>query len=252
MELRHLRCFFAVAEELHFACAAERLHIDQSPLSHTIKELEEDLGAPLFVRNKRSTRLTRAGKLFLEHVPRVFALDQARTSVEAAAAGFHDQLRIALSGGITPLRLSSLMAMCRQEDPDIAIHFSEVSLSQQLKGLHEDLYDVEFAQSADDVGDGILATLAWSDPVHVAVPARHPLLTHKRIPLNEVLRYRRYTNADRRRPPSCSQSHARFPSARASVSERNTSSLNATTFLPVPRNRSIVSPQCQPPSCSNT
>lgn len=105
MELRHLRCFMAVAEELHFARAAERLHIDQSPLSRTIKELEEDLGAPLFLRNTRSTRLTRAGKLFLEHMPRVFAaLDQARASVQAASAGFHGQLRIALSDGIMPSR----------------------------------------------------------------------------------------------------------------------------------------------------
>lgn len=95
MELRHLRCFLAVAEELHFARAAERLHIEQSPLSRTIKELEEELGVRLFARTTRSTRLTRAGKLFLEHVPRVFAaLQQARDSVKAAANGFHHQIRI--------------------------------------------------------------------------------------------------------------------------------------------------------------
>ena len=83
MELRHLRCFQAVAEELHFARAAERLHIDQSPLSRTVKELEEELGARLFVRTTRRTQLTRAGRLFLVHVHRVFAaLDQARDSVK--------------------------------------------------------------------------------------------------------------------------------------------------------------------------
>lgn len=111
MELRHLRCFLAVAEELHFARAAERLHIDQSPLSRTIKELEEELDIRLFVRTTRSTQLTRAGRLFLEHVPRVFAaLDQARDSVKSATNDFHGQLRIALSDGITPSRLPVLLA----------------------------------------------------------------------------------------------------------------------------------------------
>lgn len=189
MEIRHLRCFLAVAEELHFARAAERLHIEQSPLSRAIKELEEELGEQLFVRTSRSTRLTRAGKLFLEHVPRVFiALQQARDSVKAAANGFHGQLRIALSDGITPSRLPTLLALCRQEEPEVELRFFEVPLSQQIKGLHDDLYDVGFAQS-DEAGDGIAVEAAWSDPLMVAVPARHPLLKHKRIPLDEVLRY---------------------------------------------------------------
>lgn len=61
-------------------------------------------------------------------------------------------------------------------------------LSQQIKGLHDDLYDVGFAQS-DEVDDSIVATAVWSDPLMVAVPARHDLLKHKRIPLEELLRF---------------------------------------------------------------
>ena len=189
MELRHLRCFLAVAEELHFARAAERLHIEQSPLSRAIKELEEDLGAQLFVRTTRSTRMTRAGKQFFEYVPRIFAsLQQAKDSVKSATNGFHGQLRIALSDGISPTCFSALLAICRQEEPEIEIRLFEVPVSQQIKGLLDDLYDVGFAQ-LDEVGEGLTAEPVWNEPLMVAVPARHPLLAYKHVPLDELLRY---------------------------------------------------------------
>lgn len=189
MELRHLRCFLAVAEELHFARAAERLHIEQSPLSRAIRDLEEELGTQLFSRTTRSTRLTRAGVLFLQHVPRVFvAIQQARDSVKAATNGFHGQLRIALSDCITPTCFSALLALSRQEEPEIEVRLAVVPLSQQIKGLHDDLYDVGFAQS-NEVGDELIAEPVWHDPLMVAVPARHPLLAYKQVPLDEVLRY---------------------------------------------------------------
>ena len=189
MELRHLRYFLAVAEELHFARAAERLHIEQSPLSRAIRELEEELGAQLFVRTSRSTRLTLAGKLLMENAPRVLlALDQARESVKAAANGFHGRLRVALSDGITPSRLPALLARCREEDPEIEIRLFEVPLAQQLSGLRDDLYDVGFSM-ADEVGDGIIIEPAWEDELMVAMPARHELLAHKKVPLDEVLQH---------------------------------------------------------------
>lgn len=190
MELRHLRCFLALADELHFARAAERLHMDQSPLSRTIKELEEELGVPLFTRTTRSTRLNPAGKVFLERVPRIFvALEQACDGVRSAANGFQGQLRIALSDGITPSRLPALLARSREEEPEVEIRLFEVPLEQQIKGLHDDLYDAGLSM-ADEVGDGIVAVPAWEDELMVALSSRHPLLEYRRIPLEVVLQQR--------------------------------------------------------------
>lgn len=189
MELRHLRCFIAVAEELHFARAAERLHIEQSPLSRTIKELENDLGVRLLERTTRRTELTWAGQVMLDEARRVFtAVEQARASVKSAANGYRGRLRIALSNGIAKPRLAALLARCREEEPEVEIRLSETSLSQQIKDLRRDLFDAGFAHS-DEVGDGLTAAPVWTDPLLVAIPARHPLLEYPRIPLDEVLRY---------------------------------------------------------------
>lgn len=189
MELRHLRYFIAVAEELHFARAAERLHIEQSPLSRAIKDLEYQLGVQLFERTTRTTRLTWAGQVFLDEARHVLStLEQAKASARAAATGYRGQLRIALSDDIDPLRLASLLAQCREEEPDVEIRLFEVPLALQLKGLHGGLYDAGFAQSPDE-SEGIITQTAWSDPLVVAVPARHPLLAHKRIPIEELVRY---------------------------------------------------------------
>ncbi|AVA32353.1 LysR family transcriptional regulator [Cupriavidus metallidurans] len=190
MELRHLRYFLTVAEELYFARAAEKLHMDQSPLSRAIKDLEDELGAKLFTRTTRNIRLTHAGKVFLERVPRIFeALEQARDGAKSAASGFHGQLRIALSDGITPSRLPALLARSREEEPEVEIRLFEVPLDQQIRGLQEDLYDAGLSM-ADEVGDGIVTTPAWDDELMVALSLRHPLLEHRRIPLEMVLQQR--------------------------------------------------------------
>ncbi|MEK9496138.1 LysR family transcriptional regulator [Photorhabdus sp. P32] len=189
MKLRHLRCFVAVAEELHFARAAERLHIEQSPLSRIIKNLEADLGTMLFVRTTRSIRLTRAGEILLEQAPRIFSvLGQVRDSVKAVSAGFHSQLRIALSDGVTPPKLAELLAKCREDEPGMDIRLHEIPLAQHMNGLRDNLFDVGFAQSMA-VGDGIIAMPAWYDSLVAAIPVRHPLLAYKVVPLDELLRY---------------------------------------------------------------
>ena len=115
-------------------------------------------------------------------------MDQARDSVKSVANGFHGQLRIALSDGITPSRLPALLAQCREEDPEVEVRLFEVSLAQQIKGLHDDLYDAGFSM-ADEVGDGIIIEPAWEDELMVAMPARHELLAHRRVPLDDVLQH---------------------------------------------------------------
>lgn len=186
MELRHLRYFMALAEELHFTRAAERLHIEQPPLSRTIKELEDELGVVLFDRNRRGTVLTPAGVAFLKDIRRLFTvLEQARENAHAVAAGLRGSLRIAVSDGAIDPWLSGFLARCRAEEPEIEIRLCELPLSEQLRGLRSGDFTIGFANTAD-VGEGIVAEPLWQDPLVIAVPARHVLLAHKEVPLHEL------------------------------------------------------------------
>jgi DNA-binding transcriptional LysR family regulator len=189
MELRHLRYFLAVAEELHFARAANRLHIEQSPLSRAIKELEDRLKVQLFERTTRSTRLTWAGEVFLNETRRVLTtLEQAVATTKAAATGYRGSLRIALSDGVAQPWFAALLAQSREVEPEVEIRLFEVALAEQVKGLRDNLYDAGFAL-ASEPGEGITSQAVWADPLVIAIPARHPLLAHKRIPLAELIRY---------------------------------------------------------------
>lgn len=186
MELRHLRCFGVLAEELHFTRAAERLHIEQPPLSRTIKELEDELGVTLFDRDRRGTRLTAAGAAFLQDTRRLFTvLEQARENAKAVAAGLRGSLRIAISDGAVDRRLSAFLAHCREKEPEIEIRLSEVPLAEQLRGLRSGDFAAGFAYTAE-IDDDIIAEPLWRDSLVVAVPARHELLAHKEVPLDKL------------------------------------------------------------------
>ena len=189
MELRHLRCFIVLAEELHFARAAERMHIEQSPLSRIIKELENRIGVRLFNRDRRGTHLTRAGEIFLQDVRRVFvALDHALEGAQLAAAGHFGMLRIAISDGITQPKLASLLALCRKEEPATTIRLVQVPLTEQLRGLRDGTFDAGFALT-DETGDDIACIPLWEEELVATVPPRHSLLTYPLIPIDELLRF---------------------------------------------------------------
>nr|WP_269807659.1 LysR family transcriptional regulator [Pseudomonas sp. NMI795_08] len=163
------------------------MHIEQSPLSRTIRDLEHDLGVTLFARGAGiGTHLTPAGVALAEAAPRVFTLiDQARSSTLAAAAGSLATLRIALSDGILPKRLAALLACCREEEPDINLQLFEVPLAEQLKGLQHNLFDVGFA-CAPGEPHGLSSEPLWQTELVVALPPRHPLLAYKRVPLADL------------------------------------------------------------------
>src|SRR5215217_4853618 len=127
VELRHLRYFIAVAEELNFTRAARQMHMAQPPLSAAIRQLERDLGVDLFVRTTRQVKLTEAGRAFLEGARRTLAdADRAVEDAKRAAAGELGRLRIAYSWSTRFETLPVLGRAFRQSHPDVALLAQEM------------------------------------------------------------------------------------------------------------------------------
>jgi DNA-binding transcriptional LysR family regulator len=153
MELRHLRYFVAVAEELHFTRAAERLHIGQPPLSQQIQALEAELGAQLFERNKRSVRLTQAGTLFLDDARRILALsEQAAVTARRAQRGEAGELRIGFtfSTPFTPY-FATVINRYRQQFPHVTLTLHEMATLHQLEAISGRTMDLGCAPAGNDV-----------------------------------------------------------------------------------------------------
>lgn len=167
MELRHLRYFIAVAEELHFGRAAERLGISQPPLSQQIQALEEEIGARLFERTNRRVELTDAGRLFLDESRQVLAqVDKAVLLARRAHLGELGELKIGFtsSAPFTSTIPSSIHAF-RKAYPDVHLDLQEMSNRQVLKALLEESLQV-----------GVIRPLALPDAVHWVELFREPLV----------------------------------------------------------------------------
>lgn len=130
MELRHLRYFLAVADELHFARAAARLGIEQSPLSRQIQDLETDLKVQLFVRTRRLTTLTESGERFVADARRILAdVDGSVRSLRVYTRGDHP-LRVGLAEGLAGAAFGRLLRLCREAQPSVAVVLVEGALSE--------------------------------------------------------------------------------------------------------------------------
>lgn len=122
MELRHIHAFIAVAEELHFGRAAERLRLAQPPLSQQIRQLEKELGVQLFLRTTRSVQLTDSGEAFLVHARQVFReLNEAELAAKAAGSGQYGRVRIGFAGASSRFLLPQLAQSVVQKFPHIEL-----------------------------------------------------------------------------------------------------------------------------------
>lgn len=189
MRIRHLRYFLVVAEELSFARAAARVHIEPSPLSRAIKELESELGVSLFQRTKAGIRLTRAGEVFQEEARRMLNfMEGAQSRVLAAEKGYRGRLRIGLADGLAQPFLTKLLARCREEEPLTEVKIVEMTVQEMIKALEHDQIDAGFTMHTE-LSTGLVKEAVWTDRPIIAIPRNHPLLSLEKIPIREVARH---------------------------------------------------------------
>ena len=184
MELRHLRYFVAVAEELHFGRAAERLHIAQPPLSRQIRDLETEIGAPLFDRVARGVELTPAGKAFLPEARLTLAqAERAQRSAQRAAKGETGRLRVGFVEAATySAILPNVLGFFRMHLPQIGLSLFEMSSIEQEEALRDSRIDLGMLDSPPpDAERWLHVEPVYSDPLVAALPESHELAKKARI-----------------------------------------------------------------------
>ncbi|MFQ6553557.1 LysR family transcriptional regulator [Aestuariibius insulae] len=182
MDLRQIRCFIAVAEELHFRRAAERVGLAQTALSAQVKRLEDELGYPLLFRTTRHVSLTQAGAVFLDESRAVLSrLDLAVDRAGAAASSGLDRLRI---GGIDAALvwfLPPIFTAFQKRHPGIRLQLTEVSASAvQLEELVRHRIDLCFFRPPVD-RDGVQWELLFEERMFVALAEDDPLAQEARL-----------------------------------------------------------------------
>jgi len=186
MEIRHLRYFVAVAEELHFGRAAQRLHIQQPPLSRQIQDLESELGFPLFERSRRRVELTPAGTALLGRARQVFdALEVAIHDARSASEGESGRLVVGYPSSLAYSGLTELLRAFRTRFPSVEISLRELPPADQVDGLKGGSLDVGFVRSSPD-DPTLAAELVRREALMVVLPDDHRLAKQRSIPLKAL------------------------------------------------------------------
>ena len=187
MELRHLRYFAAVAETRHFGRAAEQLHMAQPALSQSIRQLETELGTPLFTRTTRQVRLTPAGEFLREEARRVLtAVDDSVRGVRRIAEGRQGLVRIAFTGTAAYTFLPRIARILKSELPDLALEVHADQLTgEQVDGLVAGRIDLGVLRPPTPGGDLVLRTLEI-EPLVLAVAADHRLATEPVVTMADL------------------------------------------------------------------
>ncbi len=181
MELRHLRYFVAVAEELSFRRAAERLHLAQPPLSFQIKSLEGELGVLLLERSTRSVKLTPSGRVFLDEARAVLmAAERAQQNVRNAQHGLMGPLRIGVLAPTATPRLARILSHYREKFPGVQFSLSELTSVEQLQRLRADQLDIGLLRPPVEFAELEYHFLEESGML-LAAPAGHRLAKLRRV-----------------------------------------------------------------------
>jgi len=178
MELRHLRYFVAVAEELNFTRAAERLHMAQPPLSAQIKALEDELGALLFVRDKRRVFLSEAGQALLGRARALLEGAQlAKQAARDAAAGLTGQVALGYTASaMFTARLPAAIRAFRAAQPRLGLALHEMTSLDQLQAIGERTLDLGILRKPDVAPPAGVKVEPWYHaPLVVALPRGHAL-----------------------------------------------------------------------------
>jgi len=185
-ELRHLTYFLAVAEELHFRKAAERLFISQPGLSRQIKQLEDTLGVELFTRDKRNVKLTPAGLYFKKEVDYLFNhLDFSLKQTKFVAQGSFGEIRAGFLGSAMQSVLPQLLLRANTDLPEIQFSLEELSNSAQVEALEKDQLDLGFVRLAR-VPRSLKLKPVFTDSFSLVLPKNHKLNTSNFTGVDQV------------------------------------------------------------------